>query len=180
MRFLIAALLVLAIMLPGCKSSRKKMKTAQNQELAIWVNPQILPAYHPAAEGIFMQYPEISDAGMDTAGLEGFCNRMNELFRESGIGYTDALVIYLLLHESGLLANESIGMPDPEEPLVRESMDSFQSRVALKRIDENSYEIFYRRTGCGYTYVYGTFVLPSDTHSLSIAPIETWRISVPC
>ena len=145
-----------------------------------WENPRISPRDHPGIISIQ------SDAGGELPeedaweALEDFCERMNDRFTNSQMSTEEAMSVYELLYASGVLFNEPVGMPDPELPITEESMDSFMQRVALQKITEESFYIFYLKRGCGFTYFYGQFTLPDSPVRLSLNPIEVWRASVPC
>lgn len=178
-RYVFLLILFPAVIYSACKSQRPPadMDTHQSE---IWINPEIMPRFHPQIESITrLGGAETDDAsGMD--GIAAFCNRMNAYFSESGLGVDQADEIYELLHASGILFNESVGMPDPDYPLEKETVDDFRQRISIKHSGEGEFEIFYLKTSCGFTYFYGVFILPDDPRQLNMRPREVWRASVPC
>ncbi|MFP4065135.1 MAG: hypothetical protein ACLFN2_00345 [Bacteroidales bacterium] len=145
----------------------------------IWENPVIQPRNHPGIERIFQQDGDRRQENNES-GLKDFIDRTNSGFRDSKISIEEANKVYEMLHDSGMLFNEPIGMPDPDEPRSHETVDDLKKRVAIRKIDENTYYIFFVRTSCGFTYFYGYFSMPDQAENLNLQPIESWRASVPC
>ncbi len=145
-----------------------------------WENPGIMPRNHP---GIISIQREVGGERTEKDALETlakFCERMNEGFAQSTISKEDAISVYEMLYASGVLFNESVGMPDPDMPSIQESMEAFMQRIAIQKISEDTFYIFYVRAGCGFTYFFGQFTLPESPIHLNLYPIEVWRASVPC
>ncbi len=178
-RFFLLLILIPTLMFAACRSKQKTTEMETNVH-DTWQNPEIYPRNHPQIESIERHsgHEAGQEAGID--GLMGFCERMNEHFAQSNLTPDEATELYELLHASGILFNESVGMPDPDEPLTRESVDDFMQRIALKKTETNQIEIFYIKTSCGFNYFYGIFTLPVQPHHLDLMPKEVWRASVPC
>ncbi len=146
----------------------------------IWTNPVIEPVFHPGIEAIFSETNQQESSLLNREGLIEFCTRVNALFANSNLSPQEADFVYQQLFDSGLLFNEPIGMPDPEEVLTKETIENFKARIALKKNNDLSYSLFFVKTGCGYTYFYGKFVLPEKGQLLNLIALEVWRASMPC
>lgn len=167
------------IILMACRGP-KTTASMNDADDSHWQNPEILPRDHPGIISINRAFGHGGPEQEDRQGLGAFLERMNERFAQSGIDRETASDIYELLHASGMLFNEAVGMPDPEAEPKRESPDDLKKRIALRLRPDDSYEIFFVRTGCGYTYFYGYFDLPDEPSALDLTPAEVWRASVPC
>lgn len=172
MRIITISIILITIII-GCRS------TQEAADMNNWENPVIHIRNHPGIERIFRQEGEGLQENNE-AGLKDFLDRTNSKFRESEISIEEANNVYEMLHESGMLFNEPTGMPDPDEPRSRETVDDLKKRIAIRKKDENTYYIFFVRTSCGFTYFYGCFSMPDEADNLNLQPIESWRASVPC
>lgn len=149
-------------------------------EADIWVNPVIEPMFHQGIEAIFSDTDKQEPGLLNREGLIEFCGRLNALFSQSNLSRQEADFVYRQLFDSGLLINEPTGMPDPEEVITKETFENFISRIAIKKNDDLSYSLFFVKTGCGFTYFYGHFVLPEKGQMLNLKALEVWRASMPC
>lgn len=150
-----------------------------NDGMNNWENPVIQIRDHPGIERIFQQDGETRQKNGEQ-GLNDFIDRTNSKFRESEISIEEAGSIYEMLHDSGMLFNEAVGMPDPQRPRTGETVDDLKRRIAIRMKDENTYYIFFVRTSCGFNYFYGYFTIPEEQENLNLHPVESWRASVPC
>lgn len=172
MRILTISIILITIII-GCRS------TQEAADMNNWENPVIHVKNHPGIERTFRQGGEDPQENNE-AGLKDFLDRTNSRFRESKISIEEANNVYEMLHDSGMLFNEPTGMPDPDEPRSRETVDDLKRRIAIRKKEKDTYYIFFVRTSCGFTYFYGYFTMPDDPESLNLQPIESWRASVPC
>ncbi len=177
MRITIICILIM-IAFSGCRAKQESREMDENGTNQ-WANPEISFRNHPGIERIYQQAGE-NGGKTGEAGLQDFLDRINEKFRESELDREEAVRVYEMLHESGILFNEPVGMPDPDEPLSRETVDDLKNRIAIRKKDENSWYIFFTRTSCGFTYFYGYFDWPEEPDVLNLRSIESWRASVPC
>lgn len=173
-------LVLIVLYSSGCKSAERKAERNKRMANISWVNPAIIPVNHPGITGISTNRgePEITD-GLKK-GLNDFCQRINEKFSESGLSRAEADSIYTRLFLSGMIKNEATEMPDPDNPMPAESLEDFKSRVALMANPDGGYFIFYRKSGCGFTYFYGTLNIDTGNGAINIKPVEVWRAIVPC
>lgn len=172
--------LILLAGFSGCRSAQKNARMKKQMETSVWVNPVIEPVFHQGIEAIFPENKDVEAHLMDREGLIDFCARLNALFANSGLDWLEADFVYQLLYDSGLFFNEPIGMPDPEEVREKETLENFKTRIALKKNEDLSYSLFYVKTGCGYTYFFGKFIIPEKDHGLHLNATEVWRVSMPC
>lgn len=180
MRKSVLIVLILLAGFTGCRSAQKKARMKQQMETNVWVNPVIEPVFHQGIEAIFPENQDVEAHLMDREGLIDFCARMNALFANSGLIWKEADFVYQLLYDSGLLFNEPMGMPDPEEVREKETIENFKTRIAIKKNEDLSYSLFYVKIGCGYTYFFGNFIIPEKDHGLHLNATEVWRASMPC
>jgi len=166
----------------GCKCLRKGTLNEDAGKAAsrIWINPVINPVEHPQIEQFEHQGELYQENGTVVSRLQAFCNQMNEKFSISGMEIEEASMIYAGLFQSGLIRNEEVGMPDPDNPLEPESFENFKSRVAIMANAQGGYFIFFRRSSCGFSYVFGALKVDMATGNMIIQPSEVWRTSVPC
>ncbi len=170
--------IIFIITVIGCRSTREATDM-NNDEINNWENPVIQERNHPGIEKTFREDGESLHENGEL-GLNDFLDRKNSKFRESGISQEEASNVYNMLHDSGILFNEPVGMPDPDEPRTRETVDDLKRRIAIRKKDENTYYIFFVKTSCGFTYFYGYFAMPEEPQNLNLQPVESWRASVPC
>lgn len=175
-------ILIIVMTGTGCKCLRKGTlpEDAGNESSRIWVNPVINPIQHPQIEQFEHQGESYQENGRVVSQLQAFCDRMNEKFSVSGMEVEEAAMIYAGLFQSGFIRNEEVGMPDPDNPLEPESFENFKSRVAIMDNAQGGYFIFFRRSGCGFSYVFGTLTVEMATGTIVIQPAEVWRTTVPC
>lgn len=158
----------------GCNKQVSKEKM-QNSE---WINP-ILECNIP---DIATKISEISGDSETTGreGLTSFCDRMNKRFAKSGLNTSEAEKVYQRISDSGLNLDESFGEPDPEVAMPETSNTKLSQRVAILKVGDSTYEIYYIKTGCGKTYIHGKFTLRNDSQKLNIESLEVWRAAFPC
>lgn len=164
----------------SCKCVKKNSRMKQQNESVAWINPVIEPRIHQGIEAIFAKNQDVGANEMNGAGLTEFCNRMNIFFANSNLTHQEAEFLYELLYESGLFFNEPTGMPDPEQVIAKETVDDLKARIAIKKNADLGYSLFVMKTGCGYTYYFGQFVIPEKGQKLNFIPSEVWRASMPC
>ena len=158
----------------GCNKQVSKEKM-QNQE---WINPRLECNIPDIAT-------KISEVGGDSEktgkeGLASFCDRMNNRFAKSGLSTSDAAKVYQRISNSGLNLDESFGQPDPAVDIPETSKTKLTERVAILKVSDSSYEIYYIKTGCGKTYFHGKFTIHDNSQNLNIEPIEVWQAAFPC
>lgn len=168
---LLTALLVV-LLFSGCKLFRCQTKADNVND---WVNPQLNCSVPEVAEAVFIEHGESSLKGEE--GLKDFCARMQEHFAASNLSPEEAGKVYDMLLDSGMLQDESFGMPSPDAPTAK--ITDFSTRAALLKTAENNYEIFIIRTGGGKTYMHAAFSRPDGPAQLQLYPIEVWRASYP-
>jgi hypothetical protein len=172
MRLLVLALIPLAFF--GCRSSKIKVQQEKN-----WSNPEIHCNVPSITESITQEVGGSELTG--NLGLENFCERMGNHFSSSNISASEAEKIYEMILLSGLTLDESFGMPDPNLPQSEaRSIADLTNRISILKIDDTTFEIFFKKIGCGISFVWGRFVWPSDPKNLSISTLESWRASFPC
>lgn len=173
---------IIAMTGTGCKCLRRSTlpDDAGRSSARIWVNPVINLVQHPQIAQFEHQGEMHQENETVMSQLQGFCDRMNEKFSESGLNTDEAAMIYAGLFQGGFIRNEEVGMPDPDNPLEPESFEDFKSRVAIMVNPQGGYFIFFRRSGCGFSYVFGTLTVEKDTGTIVILPAEVWHTAVPC
>ncbi|HSV89135.1 MAG TPA: hypothetical protein VLH61_10890 [Bacteroidales bacterium] len=182
MRKPLLLLLIIAMIGFGCRFFRNPSgaQAGGNDGSGFWVNPVIEFIHHPLVESIDRQGETPEENGGGSSGLVGFLQRKNEMFSSSGISPEEALRVYQALFKAGMIKNESVEMPDPDNPVPDESLEEFKSRVAIKSNPAGGFYVFFRKSGCGFTYFFGTFALDPATGAIAIQPVEVWRTKVPC
>jgi hypothetical protein len=172
MRLIIIALLPLAII--SCRSSKVDVQQQKN-----WNNPEIFCDVPSITESINQEIGEAEING--NSSLAHFCRRMNDRFSTSNISVSEANKVYELLVLSGLTLDEQLGMPDPNLSQIKDnSISIFSNKIAILKIDDTTFEIFFKKTGCGVTFIWGRFEWPIQPENLSIITLESWRASFPC
>jgi hypothetical protein len=153
---------------------------APNDE--VFVNPEFECATDDlveAGEGYphpLKQFPRSREVARTIAQLEDFCSRMQERFAEPGLTVAEAERVYEVIPTVLNISDGSYGMPGPggsEIPPV-----ALESRVMLRKIADDRYELYYYQIGCGRNYyLYELDLsLPDPVTRL----IESWSESFPC
>lgn len=180
MRTLLYAIIALCC-LWSCNMTRKTKSNTIATISEHWLNPVISPSFsHPGIEAIFRQDLGPGENHLDKEGIQHFCTRLNKQFASSQLSNEQAHKIYLLLYQSGHLANESVGMPDPDDTQPRETLATFKKRVAIRYTHEGNWEAFYQQSGCGFTYAHIRIELKPNQELARLTTLESWRILIPC
>ena len=122
------------------------------------------------------QFPATSEPEQSVAHLKDFCVRMQERFATSGMSRDEAARVYDAIPTVLHIADEAYGMPSPDEkppPPV-----DLQSRVMLRKVGEDQYELFYYTIGCGRNYSWYELVLTES--GAQVREIESWSETFPC
>ena len=124
-----------------------------------------------------------ADKGMSASqGFEDFLSRMNKAFEHSGMTKDESEGYYTIFHHAHLVndqnsnlkkmgGNDNNGM----------SMDQLKQRLAIKKIDKNNLEVFYKSYSCGWNFYHDMLTVnPVDSVILSKKIIEAWSARRPC
>ncbi len=123
-----------------------------------------------------LQYPHSEPPERSVAELQAFCRRVQELFADSGLTESEARRVYAAIPTVLAITDDPVGMPssdDPPQPPV-----DLTSRVMLRKIDEDIYEIFYYTFGCGRNYF--VYEIDLSGQGARARPVEAWSESQPC
>jgi len=166
--------LVLALSLfMGCTS----YKGTQALSKAIWQNPAISCQIPQNTIEIVVDYG--SPEEVNIINLQKFCAAMHNYFAQSNISVLQAENIYNWIEQSGFNLNETMGLPDPDEPIYNATRD-YKNKIMLKHKVGSLYEVFFAKIGCGKTYFYGSFSYTCPNSKFKLVPIEVWRAIAPC
>ncbi len=157
----------------GCTGS----KGTQTFSMANWQNPTISCQIPLNTIEIVADYgtPDV----VDNINLQKFCAALHNHFALSNISVPQAEAIYNWIEQSGFNLNETMGLPDPDEPNINAPKD-YKNKIMLKHKEANFYEIFFVKIGCGKTYFYGKFNYTCPNSTFNLLPIEVWRAIAPC
>jgi hypothetical protein len=170
----------------GCENeplpSQDKLAEAVSPSDEVFVNPDFICATTDLVEPgegyphPFQDHPFSQRGERSIAQLEGFCQRMQEHFSESGLTVTEAARVYEAIPAVLTITDGSYGMPpdneSPRGPVVLEE------RVMLKKVAENRYELFFYRIGCGRHYSRYELDLTGPEPEARI--LERWAEMFPC
>lgn len=149
----------------------------------VWINPNIECTFS-TSETPIKQYPYqhnlSTDEMKDSEGFLDFCTRMENTFSDSGIKIKEANIIYGLIHEADYVKDGSYGMPSPGvPPRPRLSIWDIKKRVAIRKVNDNQYEIFYSEISCGTNYEFIMLEIQNN-EIINQQRIEAWSASYPC
>jgi hypothetical protein len=161
----------------GCNNCLKT-GTANNVP---WSNPEIMSVNDPRIEPSF-EFEDLNKPEQEESPVQTFIVRNNKHFSSSnGLKLLEADNIYRKLFEKGVFKNESVGMPSPDDEPYVETLDDFKQRVALRKTKQDgTYEFFLLKTGCGYTYIFGSLKIAENNLDLLLDISERIHLSVPC
>lgn len=182
----IIPLFLLLAVVCGCESeplpSQSKVGAAVLQSDEDFVNPEFeCPTGDVVEPGEgyphpIQDYPHSPPGERTIAQIEGFCTRMQERFAESGLTVTEAARVYEAIPTVLNIRDESYGMPSPDVP-PPPPVD-LESRVMLKKIAADRYELFFYRIGCGRHY--SLYELDLTGAEAKARKIESWSEIFPC
>ena len=143
-----------------------------------WKNPVISCALKENEDAV-KQFPYGNDVGT-AAGLQEFCGRMRDRFSQSDLSASEAREVYAALFAAKWLREGSYGMPSPDLPPARPlTLDDYKKRIALRKVDNNSYEVYYAYLNCGTNYEYARVWVEGGKVSRQ-ERLEAWSGSYPC
>jgi hypothetical protein len=143
-----------------------------------WKNP-VIPCALKENEDPVKQFPYGNDMGT-AAGMQEFCNRMQGRFSQSDLSATEAKKVYEALFATKWLREGSYGMPSPDLPPTKPlSLDDYKKRIALRKVNDNSYEVYYSYLNCGTNYEYAQ-VWVTDGKVSRQERLEAWSGLYPC
>lgn len=122
------------------------------------------------------QFPFTDKQERSVAELQNFCERMQTRFAESGMTDEEAQRVYEAIPRVLNIADESYGMP-PDDAAAPGPVD-LSTRVMLRKLGEDRYELFYFTIGCGRNYSLYEIDL-SETEPQQ-KQIEEWSETSPC
>lgn len=148
----------------------------------IWQNPKFDCALK-GSESPIKQYPSEPDQDYQESDLLEFCERMNELFENSSLTNQEADKIYQIIVDANFIVHGCYGMPPcniGNKTYTRDQkIGGMKNKLALRKIDNNKYEIFFHRTGCGINYHYMEINI-EDSQIIEREGVESWSASSPC
>ncbi len=162
--------------------SHTKAISVDSHKDEVFVNPEFECATDDVVEPgegyphPLQQFPRSSEVERTIAQLEEFCARMRERFAESGLTVAEAGRVYEAIPTVLNISDGSYGMPPhdgPEIPPV-----DLESRVMLRKIAEDRYELYFYQIGCGRNY--SLYELDLSHPEAKIREIESWSESFPC
>jgi hypothetical protein len=143
-----------------------------------WKNP-VISCTLKENEDPVRQFPYSDDVGM-AAGLQKFCNRMQDRFSQSGLSAAEAKEVYAALFAGKWLREGSYGMPSPDLPPTKPlTLVDYKKRIALRKVDDNSYEVYYSYLNCGTNYEYAQVWIVDGKISRQ-ERLEAWSGLYPC
>jgi hypothetical protein len=143
-----------------------------------WKNPTISCALKENEVPV-KQFPYGNDVGT-AAGMQEFCNRMRERFSQSDLSASEAKKVYEALFAAKWLREGSYGMPSPDLPPVKPlTLADYKKRIALRKVGDDSYEVYYSYLNCGTNYEY-TQVWVAGGKVSRQERLEAWSGSYPC
>ena len=122
------------------------------------------------------QFPVTEQSERSVAQLQDFCARMQERFAGAELSLAEAQRVYAAIPQVLSIQDESYGMPSPEDPPVAEL--DLSTRVMLRKLAENRYELFYFTIGCGRTY--SLYEIELNESGAQVRQIEVWSESSDC
>ena len=125
----------------------------------------------------FKQYPYEEDGSRSVAQLASFCQEMEDKFSNSNMSVAEAEALYAALDSTLTIRDESYGMPSPNAP--PHAPVKIRERVAVRKLDDSTYELFFYDIGCGKNYSY-TRAKRDENDKVQLTPIESWGESYPC
>ncbi len=165
---------ILTSLLPVSSCSRSSSASGNGDN---WQNPVISCQLKPQEDPI-RQYPTGTSAPAD--GMQDFCRRMQDRFSHSGLSPTEAAGVYEILLKNRIINDASYGMPGPGAgPSKSLDLTAYEQRIAIRKMAENSYELFYSYTNCGTNYEHIKITLEGEKVKTQ-ERIEAWSGSFPC
>ena len=101
---------------------------------------------------------------------------MQERFADSGMTVSEAGRVYEAIPSVLHISDESYGMPSPDDPPIPPV--DLESRVMLRKIAEDRYELFFFQIGCGRHYL--LYELDLTAPKAMARKIESWSEIFPC
>jgi hypothetical protein len=154
------------------------LETAFSPRPSEWRNPVITCALKQSEDPV-KQFPYGDQVGT-AAGLQEFCGRMQKRFSRSALSVREADQVYRTLLAAKWLRGGSYGMPGPDLPATKPlTLADYRKRIALRKIAENSYEVYYSYINCGTNYEYARVWLASSAVARQ-ERLEAWSGLYPC
>lgn len=100
---------------------------------------------------------------------------MADHFLESNLDSSEAEMVFCLIEQQVTFYDESYGMPGKGE--IKEQRDP-RSRILLRKMENNKYDIFYMVIGCGAKFFYSSLTILNE--KIIVTPKDYWRESNPC
>ncbi len=143
-----------------------------------WKNPVISCALKENEDPV-KQFPYGNDVGT-AAGMGAFCTKMQERFSQSDLSAVEAKKVYEALFAAKWLREGSYGMPSPDLPPTKPlTLADYKKRIALRKVADDSYEVYYSYLNCGTNYEYAQVWVESGKVSRQ-ERLEAWSGSYPC
>lgn len=147
-----------------------------------WKNPSIACELMDHETPLRQFSSLVNNIESNATGFNDFCTRMSDRFFNSETKIAEAEIVYKAISTDRIIDDDSYGMPSysPNDKQVTILEDkNVQDRVAIKNIKENTYDIFYKYSGCGNNYVHKQITLQNG-NIISKNDIEIWSASFPC
>lgn len=182
----IVSLFLLLAVVCGCENeplpSQNKAGEVVLQGDEVFINPEFeCPTGDVVEPGEgyphpFKVFPHSPPGERTIAQLEGFCERMRERFSESGLTVTEAGRVFEAIPTVLNIKDGSYGMPGPGNPQLPPV--DLETRVMLKKIAADRYELFFYQIGCGRHYL--LYELDLTGGEAKARQIESWSENYPC
>jgi|GEM_PF-2313582 hypothetical protein len=159
-------------------TKNETIKTISDQ--SVWANNNITCSVR-TGEMPIKQYPYSSadETEYTHQDLLDFCDNTNKVFSSSYLSRDEAETLYALILRNDFLQDGSYGFPSPDDTIPETTMNTLKERTAIRKIGENTYELFYKEVSCGTNYNYVSIKVKNNT-SIDMQPIEEWSASYPC
>lgn len=123
------------------------------------------------------QYPSHEREEASVRELKAFCQRVKERFSSSGMTVREADQLFEMLEGRLRIVDEPSGMPAPNG--TKPKPVKLRDRVAVRKVEQGTFEIFFHRTGCGKNYLYFR-IEEKQGGEIQISLLEKWSESYPC
>jgi hypothetical protein len=164
MRFVLTLFVLLSVINKQCHSNQ-----------TLWKNPEIVCELKEKEKPV-KRFPETTEA-VNAYKMADFGKRMNEKFAKSGMTVKEAKTLYKILFLNNFLTKGSYGMPSGNE--IQISVEEYFKRIAILKITETEYEIYYKYASCGTNYDYLKIVIENQKITRT-QTIEAWKGTYPC
>lgn len=171
---LIPGLFLIALF--GCNSGKEASK-AENR--GIWDNP-VVKCKIDEDETPELLKPAVNEGKISREHFGKLCAQAQGHFQQSGYNYEKADKLYEFMAQKAIITDQNYGMPSPElkapEPLNKQQL---KKRVAIKYLNDNTFEAFFYFTSCGRQYRWYR-IKYNENEIVETKEIQAWAASYPC